>query len=163
VADIPAALMARVGKVPAAPPSAPPPRLVLENRIFEGKQTMQKTLEDLAAVGKPSALTCPECGGGLWELKDAKPLRYRCHTGHGFSARSLENAQAELAEHAIWSSVRALRERELLLRRLAGVAEATGDPIQADAGRQQADRVREQAAQLSRLVEGDATARDSGA
>jgi hypothetical protein len=49
------------------------------------------------------------------------------------------------------------------LRRLAGVAEATGDPIQADAGRQQADRVREQAAQLSRLVEGDATARDSGA
>jgi two-component system, chemotaxis family, protein-glutamate methylesterase/glutaminase len=163
VADIPAALMARVGKVPAAAPSAPPPRLLLENRIFEGKQTMQQTLEDLAAVAKLSTLTCPECGGGLWELKDAKPLRYRCHTGHGFSARSLEKAQAELSEHAIWSSVRALREREMLLRRLAGVAEATGDTNQAEAGRLQADRVREQAEQLGKLLESAAPRPQTGA
>jgi two-component system, chemotaxis family, protein-glutamate methylesterase/glutaminase len=163
VADIPAALVARVGNVTPAPPVAPPERLVVENAIFEGMQTMQQTLEQLASVAKPSALTCPECGGGLWELKDTKPLRYRCHTGHAFSARSLDNAQAELAEHSIWSSVRTLRERELLLRRLAGVAEATGDPVQADAGRQQADRVREQAEQLSKLVESAATAKGSSA
>jgi two-component system, chemotaxis family, protein-glutamate methylesterase/glutaminase len=163
IADIPAALIARVGKVSTAPPSAPPPRLVLENRIFEGKQTMQKTLEDLAAVAKPSSLTCPECGGGLWELKDTRPLRYRCHTGHGFSARSLDSAQAEQAEHSIWSSVRALRERELLLRRLAGVAESTGDAVQAEAGRQQADLVRAQAEQLSRLVESRSTTPNSSA
>jgi two-component system, chemotaxis family, protein-glutamate methylesterase/glutaminase len=162
-ADIAAALVARVGNVPVPRHAEPPVNLVLENAIFEGKQTMQKTLEDLAAVARPSSLTCPDCGGGLWEMNDARPLRYRCHTGHGFSARSLENAQAELAEHAIWSSVRALRERELLLRRLAGVAEATGDPVQADAGRQQADRVREQAAQLSRLVESEATGKSRSA
>jgi len=163
VADIPAAFAARVGQVPADPGVAPPPGLVLENRIFEGKQTMHETLQNLAAVARPSALTCPECGGGLWELKDTRPLRYRCHTGHGFSARTLESAQAELAEHSIWNSVRTLREREVLLRRLAGVAEATGDSLQAQIGRQQADLVREQAEQLSRLVKRDADAQRGSA
>ena len=136
-----------------ARPRQPVPRtpngLLREHAIFEGKQPM----ENLSAVGTPSTLTCPECGGGLWELKAAKPLRYRCHTGHGFSARSLENAQADMAEHALWSSVRALQEREILLRRLASVAQATGDFAQADAGRRQADRVHAQVEQLSKLVE----------
>ena len=109
-------------------------------------------MENLAQVGQPSALTCPECGGGLWELKEAKPLRYRCHTGHGYSALSLENAQTEKAEQSLWSSVRALQEREMLLRRLANVAEATGDKAQAEVGRRQADHVKAQVAQLSRLV-----------
>ncbi len=98
----------------------------------------------MSALGALSALTCPECGGGLWELKGAKPLRYRCHTGHGYSARTLENAQAGMAEHALWSSVRALQGRELLLRRLATVAEATRDSAQAEVGRRRADRVKVQ-------------------
>jgi two-component system chemotaxis response regulator CheB len=88
-------------------------------------------------------------------LKDTKPLRFRCHTGHGYSAATLQDAQAELAEQALWSSVRALQEREMLLRRLAAVAEATGDPAQAEAGRHQADRVRAQVIELSRLVESE--------
>ena len=33
--------------------------------------------------GPPSAFTCPECGGALWELRDGKLLRFRCHVGHG--------------------------------------------------------------------------------
>jgi two-component system, chemotaxis family, protein-glutamate methylesterase/glutaminase len=163
VADIPAALMARVGQLPSATTTIPPRHLMLENAIFEGKQPMEKTLQDLAAVARPSSLTCPECGGGLWELNDKKPLRYRCHTGHGFSARSLDSAQAERAEHSLWSSVRALRERELLLRRLANVAEDTGDPDQAKAGRLQADRVRAQAEQLSSVAENGAPAKNGSA
>jgi two-component system, chemotaxis family, protein-glutamate methylesterase/glutaminase len=119
-----------------------------EQDIFEGKQVM----DNLNAVGTPSSLTCPECGGGLWELKRPKPLRYRCHTGHAYTALSLDHAQSENAEHALWSSVRALREREMLLRRLARVAQATGDLTQAEAGQRQADRVRAQAEQLERLT-----------
>jgi two-component system chemotaxis response regulator CheB len=133
------------------PPAAPVPLALHEQAIFEGRDPM----ENLAAAATPSALTCPECGGGLWELKEAKPLRYRCHTGHGFSARTLENAQAGMAEHALWSSVRALQEREILLRRLASVAEATGDAVQAEAGRVQAERVKAQVHALLQLVEHD--------
>jgi two-component system chemotaxis response regulator CheB len=110
-------------------------------------------VENLQAIGQPSALTCPDCGGGLFELDDKRPLRYRCHTGHAFTSRSLENAQVEQAEHSLWSSVRSLQEREMLLRRLATVAELTGDPAQAEAGRRQADKVKAQAQQLAGLVE----------
>src|SRR5262249_23748837 len=39
--------------------------------------------------GPPSVLTCPECGGTLWELEEGKVLRFRCHTGHSFSVESL--------------------------------------------------------------------------
>lgn len=138
------------------PPAQPSPEVLREQAIFEGKSAM----EHLSAAGTPSALTCPDCGGGLWELKDRGPLRYRCHTGHGFSALSLENAQAEVAEHALWSTVRALREREILLRRLAGVAQATGDTVQAEAGRRQAERLRGQVENLTRLAEENRTKAD---
>jgi two-component system chemotaxis response regulator CheB len=122
-----------------------------EQEIFEGN----KAMEHLGAVATPSTLTCPDCGGSLWELKDSKPLRYRCHTGHAFTAGTLQHAQKQTAEHSLWSSVRALRERELLLRRLATVAQATGDPAQAEVGRRQADRVKAQAEQLASLATSD--------
>src|SRR5262249_51865001 len=41
----------------------------------------------------PSPLTCPECGGALWELKNGELIRYRCHVGHGFNEDSLLNGQ----------------------------------------------------------------------
>jgi two-component system, chemotaxis family, protein-glutamate methylesterase/glutaminase len=86
-------------------------------------------------------------------MKDTRPLRYRCHTGHAYSALSLAAAQQDSAEHALWSSVRALREREMLLRRMAGIAAATGDAEQASAGQAKADRLREQIRELQVLAE----------
>jgi two-component system chemotaxis response regulator CheB len=110
-------------------------------------------IKNLAAIANPSTLTCPDCGGGLWELKDPKPLRYRCHTGHAFTAQSLDHAQQETAEHGLWASVRALQERAMLLLRMARVARAQGAAAQAEAGEEQARRAHEQAAELVRMLE----------
>lgn len=151
LAEIAPALARLAGQGRMSTPVPPDPHVQREHAIFEGKQPM----ENLSNVGTLSALTCPECGGGLWEMKQAKPLRYRCHTGHAFTAGSLDNAQANAAEHALWASVRALKEREMLLRRLANVAQVTGDPAQAEIGRRQADQVKAQAERLCRLVEGE--------
>ncbi len=151
IGEIAATLVQLVGQDAAAPAQPHPAQLQREQALFEGKHVM----ENLSAAGKPSGLSCPDCGGGLWELNEAQPLRYRCHTGHAFTVGTLESAQTEQAEQALWSSVRALQEREILLRRMAAVAEATGDPVQAQAGQRQADRVRDQAHLLSRLVEGE--------
>jgi two-component system, chemotaxis family, protein-glutamate methylesterase/glutaminase len=148
---IPGLLQELAGHAPVARGAPVPQRLEREHAIFEGRQPV----EHLNALGTASGLTCPDCGGGLWEIDGARPLRFRCHTGHAFTARSLDNAQVEVADHALWSSVRALQEREILLRRLATVAEATGDSAQAQAGRQQADRVRAEAEHLAGLVEGE--------
>ncbi len=46
-------------------------------------------MDHLRAIAEPTAFACPECHGGLWEMRDSLPPQYRCHTGHGFSERSL--------------------------------------------------------------------------
>lgn len=139
----------RIVGASARPAPEPPDTLHHEQLAHEGVDPMG----NLAAIAEPSTLSCPDCGGSLWELKDRKPLRYRCHTGHAFTAASLGFAQGESAEHSLWGGVRALQEREYLLRRLARVARAQGDHAQADAGERQADNARARADELVRMIE----------
>ena len=65
--------------------------------------------------GKPVALSCPDCGGPLWEMENKQLRRYRCHMGHGFSTRSLLAEQNVALEEALWIALRTLEERVSLL------------------------------------------------
>jgi two-component system chemotaxis response regulator CheB len=76
-------------------------------------------MEHLHSIGKPSTFVCPDCQGCLWELDGTRPVRYRCYTGHAFSLRSLQHAQAEKADDALAAAIRALEEQRLLLERMA--------------------------------------------
>jgi two-component system, chemotaxis family, protein-glutamate methylesterase/glutaminase len=67
----------------------------------------------------PAPLTCPDCGGALWEVDDDDMLRYRCHVGHGYTADSLHSVQDSEAEQMLWSAVRIIEEQAELQRRLA--------------------------------------------
>lgn len=152
--DLARAMAVRAPTAPAEAAHAADDALLREQAIFDGDHPM----ENLAAIAAPSPLTCPECGGTMFELKDG-PLRFRCHTGHAFTSLSLEDAQQEMAAHTMQASLRALREREMLLRRMAAVSRQIGDEQQAAIGSRQADRVRDQAASLERLmVAGDGDA-----
>jgi two-component system, chemotaxis family, protein-glutamate methylesterase/glutaminase len=147
-----AALLRQLVVQPRPDPVRPAPELLRrEQAAFEGV----KVMDNLSALGSPSVLTCPDCGGTLFELKDTRPLRYRCHTGHAYTARTLESAQAHQTDEGLWSTFRSLREREMLLRRVASVVEATGDSAQAQAGRREAERLREQAESISQLMAKD--------
>jgi len=84
-------------------------------------------MDNLNAIGHPSRFACPECSGVLWEIDGSSPRRYRCHTGHGFTLRALAKTQDAATEDALWSAMRALQEREALLRELAKDADAAGD------------------------------------
>lgn len=142
-------LLARlVHQEPAAEPGPAPDALVREVGIHRGEDL----LDNLQAIAQPAGLACPDCGGGLFEVRDARQLRFRCHTGHAFSAQALERAQAEAGEDAMRGGVRALQEREILLRRMAAVAEATGDAPQAEAARRHADRLHAQVRELAILA-----------
>lgn len=142
------ALLARLVQQDVAADPAPPESLQLEVAINRG----ENLVENLQAIAQPAGISCPDCGGGLYEVNGARPLRYRCHTGHAFSARALERAQADSGEQTLRSGVRALQERELLLRRMATVADATGDAPQAEAARRQADRLHAQVRELRTLA-----------
>jgi two-component system, chemotaxis family, protein-glutamate methylesterase/glutaminase len=69
-------------------------------------------------LGEMSPFTCPECHGVFTMLREGKVLRFRCHTGHAFSADTLLAANGEELEARLWDAVRASDEAVLLLNRL---------------------------------------------
>lgn len=71
---------------------------------------------DVMRLGSPSIYACPECHGVLLEMKDHAPLRFRCHTGHAYTLESLLSEMDDMIEDSLWSAIRALEERAMLLR-----------------------------------------------
>jgi len=69
--------------------------------------------------GMPSIFTCPECHGTLLRLRGERPVRFRCHTGHAFTADTLLAELNEATENAVWTAVRSMQEGAMLLTHLA--------------------------------------------
>lgn len=90
--------------------------LEIEVNIARDQSPLAAGLMDIA---EPSPFSCPECHGVLLRLKAAEPARFRCHTGHGYSAHALVGAVNESIEEALWSAVRSLQEGSMLIEHLA--------------------------------------------
>lgn len=75
-------------------------------------------MEHLVEIASPSSFVCPDCHGTLWEIVEAKPRRFRCHTGHAFTIRTLQETLATTSDESLWNARRALQERMLLLREM---------------------------------------------
>jgi two-component system, chemotaxis family, protein-glutamate methylesterase/glutaminase len=78
------------------------------------------------SVGTPSAFSCPECGGVLWEIQDGDLLRFRCRVGHAFSVESVLDEQSNALEEALWVALKTLQESADLAQRLAQQAHRRG-------------------------------------
>ncbi len=121
--------------------------LQIENRIALEDNALEIGVTKL---GTPSLYTCPECHGVLIQLRHGEPLRFRCHTGHAFTADALVAHAADKIEENLWSVVRSMDENILLLRQVAeqlkeaGQSEATARVLeQARTAEQQVQTVRE--------------------
>ena len=66
-----------------------------------------------------TAITCPECGGSLWEHDEQGSLRFKCHVGHAYSPESIEVSHGDALEGALWAALRSMQERADLFPRLA--------------------------------------------
>jgi two-component system chemotaxis response regulator CheB len=88
--------------------------LEIESEMAKGRSSLSIT-----ELGEPSLFTCPECHGTLLKLRGEKPERYRCHTGHAFTADSLLAELSEVTEEAVWNSTRAMQESAMLMMHLA--------------------------------------------
>jgi two-component system, chemotaxis family, protein-glutamate methylesterase/glutaminase len=93
----------------------PPWELKAEAGIAE---RMASAISETASLGKHSVYTCPDCGGGLWEMKNGAGTAYRCYTGHKYSEPELYRKQAQKLESALWMSVRMMEEKKNLLLKL---------------------------------------------
>lgn len=70
-------------------------------------------------LGSPSIFACPECHGTLLQLEENGRARFRCHTGHAFSADSLLAEITGSVESSLWGAIRAIDESVMLLRHMA--------------------------------------------
>ena len=83
-----------------------------------------KALKEPILNGPPSAFSCPECGGALWEVEDNNVVRYRCHVGHGYTFDTLTFHHDRRLEAALWHALRALEEQAAMRRKMAARATA---------------------------------------
>lgn len=118
------ALLARLLSEPAGAAVPVPPDVLIEASIPE--KEFGTLPEDTGAVGRPSALCCPECGGNLSEIEDGPLLRFRCKVGHAYSPGTLAESHREAVEHAIWVALRTHEDRVVMFRRLAEKARRHG-------------------------------------
>ncbi len=95
----------------------------IENRIADGVFNVDDWWV-LEQMSEPSGLNCPNCRSGLYELNDKRVLRFRCRSGHAFSALSLLSGQADEREAQMSSLFGSLIEEATLSKRLAAAAAA---------------------------------------
>ena len=96
--------------VPKSPPV--PEDIASEATIAE------RVVSDVTAVenlGEQVPFNCPNCGGVLWKIQKGNLLRYRCHTGHAFTADVLLAEQTRNIEETLWVALRMFEERKNLL------------------------------------------------
>lgn len=106
----------------SAPKATPcPDSLVLEVEIAGGARLGSAILRKIA---DPSAISCPDCQGVLSEVRDERPLRFRCQIGHAFTAEVLTARSDEVGE-AMRIALRIMEERVTLVTRMAQDARST--------------------------------------
>jgi two-component system chemotaxis response regulator CheB len=106
-------------------------------------QVVKRDFEEQAHNGRQGELaviTCPECGGSLWQVSDPKLIRYRCHVGHAYNGDVLLADHAEALEAALWTAVRMFKERSVLARQVAEKERGEGDTAGAARFEEQADQ-----------------------
>lgn len=94
----------------------------IPNDVIVEAKIAERVTSDLAAVntlGDQVPFNCPGCGGILWKMGKDSSARFRCHTGHAYTAASLLAEQTRKIEETMWTSLRMFEERKNLLTEVA--------------------------------------------
>jgi two-component system, chemotaxis family, protein-glutamate methylesterase/glutaminase len=84
-------------------------RIAAEDSAFES---------GVMKLGVLTPFTCPECHGVMSRLSEGNIQRYRCHTGHAFSADALLAGVTENIEDSLYNVIRGVEESIMLLNHL---------------------------------------------
>jgi two-component system chemotaxis response regulator CheB len=141
-------LISRLVQEPIAQVAAATPEWEWEPDVAE----MEKDMLQKGHPGPPSPLTCPACGGTLWEMPDGEPLRFRCHVGHGYTAETLAAGQSNEIDGALWTALRALEEKAALRRRMASRAKVRNMKALAETYEMQANDAEQRASVIRGIL-----------
>ena len=90
------------------------------------------------SLGTPSPYTCPECHGSMVRIHEGSIERFRCHTGHGYSARALADKAPGEVEKTMWAALAQLEEYQMILGELARPADQS-EPEKSETDKKIAD------------------------
>lgn len=90
-------------------------------------------MEEQASVEHPTSqplgdqipVSCPECNGPLYEVRQGQLSRFQCFVGHSYSLESLSEQHTEALKRALWTAIRKLKERIVLHQELSIARNAT--------------------------------------
>jgi two-component system, chemotaxis family, protein-glutamate methylesterase/glutaminase len=103
-------------------------------------------------MGQLSPFTCPECHGALVKFTEGKAVRFRCHTGHAFTASALLAGITTSIEESLWNAIRALEETAMLLETIGNTYKEVGNKEAASEFLDKAGETRERARRLHETV-----------
>jgi two-component system, chemotaxis family, protein-glutamate methylesterase/glutaminase len=124
-------------------------RFAIETQVAAGVNLPEKTILEL---GSMSQFTCPECQGSLVRITEGGSFRFRCHTGHGFSADALLDSLMKMVDEQVWQTVRSLQEATMLLEHMGQHMQENGRSPQADLFLAKAHEFNQQASRLQRVA-----------
>jgi len=131
-----------------------PDHMEIEVKIANEQDPLRSGVERL---GAPSAIACPECHGVLRQWKEGDRLRFRCHTGHAYSADSLLAEITDGVESSMWNTIRSLQEATMLMRQLSTHWEETHGVGSGAKLKQRADELERRADALRDLLQATET------
>ena len=70
------------------------------------------------SFGELSPYSCPECHGVLSRIMEDNIIRFRCHTGHAYSANSLLLSLSQKTEDSLYQVIRGMDETIFLLNHM---------------------------------------------
>lgn len=104
--------------------AAPSEKLEIENRIALDDP---RALTQLERLGELTSLTCPDCHGSLWQLREEEFVRFRCRTGHAYTVEALLAEQDEAMENILRDALRSAVEKSTLARNATKQARRTDE------------------------------------
>ncbi|MFO0930209.1 MAG: chemotaxis protein CheB [Gemmataceae bacterium] len=124
-------------------------------------QKVESDMGEQAHNGRPgqiTVLTCPECGGSLWQANEGRLVSFRCHVGHVYAADALLVDKTEVLEAALWTAVRMFKEKAILSHQLAAGRQAEGNRAAAERLEEDARLAERQAAVIQTCLQTTAAA-----
>lgn len=128
-----------------------PSDVLIESEIAE---RVVVDYDNVKKLGEKSIFACPDCGGGLWYMKNGagNVNRYRCHIGHSYSEKDLEVKQSEILESTLWVGLRIMEERRNLLKKMEEDADRKGMARMASGHRQKKEELQVHVDDLKRVL-----------
>jgi two-component system, chemotaxis family, protein-glutamate methylesterase/glutaminase len=119
-----ASLLVRLAHEEAGPSIPLPEEYLIEDRIAAQEFAVMEP--DIVTPGRPSHISCPDCGGVLNQVVMEDEIRFRCQVGHAFTPLGLADAQNQELERALGIAVRTHRDRIRLFEQMGESARARG-------------------------------------